>query len=91
MNENDLLILRKPRSQVCLNNRDRHGHYSNELAFSNVLYQAETDSMNIANGILRYLIDMDANDDDSDNNSIDSDNSDNNEMFIIGVEAIRIE
>ena len=34
---------------------------------------------------------MDANDDDSDNNSIDSDNSDNNEMFIIGVEAIRIE
>ena len=91
MNENDLLILRKPRSQVCLNNRDRHGHYSNELAFSNVLYQAKADSMNMANGILRYLIDMDANDDDSDNDSIDSDDSDNNEMFINGIAAVRIE
>ena len=91
MNENDLLILKKPRSQVCLKNRDRHGHYSNELAFSNVLYQAKTDSMNMANGILRYLIDMDANDDDSDNDSIDSDDSDNNEMFINGIAAVRIE
>ena len=34
---------------------------------------------------------MDANDDDSDNDSIDSDDSDNNEMFINGIAAVRIE
>ena len=39
MNENDGWILRNPRSQVCLNNRDRHGHYSNELAMANVSQQ----------------------------------------------------
>ena len=91
MAENNEYKERTPRNRTYLNNRDRHGAFTKEFAYGNHLRKEITESVENTNNMLIVLNDLYDVDEDSDNESINSDDTDYNErqqMIIDGIDIL---